>query len=328
MEIARLILDYLRALIWPCTAIGLALLFRVEIRRLLTRLRKAVLPGGLSLELDEKVQQVRALSLQVEAESRPAHRGNTPGVLLAEANAPTARLGLQPTLGGLNTSYYRRLADTNPNLSLAALRINFGALTRELAKRYKVPIRETSPLGAVLTALRDASAMTRTQFDLATQVLRVCDQAIHGEAVSREQALEVIGSAGTLFGGQAARGDIRSRETALTQVQGDIQGKTGAVETIQIVPGESGTVFAITTVLYGTNARGPISVPINADKKSFNLTILQGSNLLQVTLFSPNQTDGSAIAQQQSATGAPIELEDDIEFVSGVAIWSRQIVGV
>jgi|CZKJ01.1.fsa_nt_gi hypothetical protein len=116
---------------------------------------------------------------------------------------------------------------------------------------------------------------------------------------------------------------------ALQQTQGDIQGTKGAVETIQIVPGESGTVVTIVPpVLYGTDANGPISVPINSDKKSFNLTILQGSNLLQVTLFSPNPTDGTAIAQQQAATGGPNELEDDIEFVSGVAIWSPEIVGV
>jgi hypothetical protein len=115
---------------------------------------------------------------------------------------------------------------------------------------------------------------------------------------------------------------------ALTQIQGDIEGTVGAVETIQIVPGESGTVVSITSVLYGTNASGPIAIPLNSDKKSFNLTILQGSNLLQVTLFSPNPTDGTAIAQQQAAAGGPNELEDDIEFVSGVAIWSPEIVGV
>lgn len=115
---------------------------------------------------------------------------------------------------------------------------------------------------------------------------------------------------------------------ALTQTQGDLQGKTGAVETIQIVPGESGTVVTITAVLYGTNANGPIVIPLNPGKKSFSLTILQGSNLLQVTLFSPNQTDGGAIAQQVSATGQTIELEDDIELVGGVAVWSPEIVGV
>ena len=114
---------------------------------------------------------------------------------------------------------------------------------------------------------------------------------------------------------------------ALKEIVGDIQGAKGTVETIQIVPGESGTVVTIATVLYGTDANGPISVPLNSDKKSFDLTILPGSNLLQVTLFSPNQTDGSAIAQQAS-NGATTVLEDDIQFVNGVAVWSPEIVGV
>jgi hypothetical protein len=113
---------------------------------------------------------------------------------------------------------------------------------------------------------------------------------------------------------------------ALKPTIGDIQGPKGAVETIQIVPGQSGTVVTIAKVLYGTDANGPISVPVNSDKKSFNITILPGSNLLQVTLFSPNKTDGSAIAQQTS-NGATTVLEDDIEFVNGVAVWSPEILG-
>jgi hypothetical protein len=114
---------------------------------------------------------------------------------------------------------------------------------------------------------------------------------------------------------------------ALRETIGDIQGAKGAVETIQIVPGESGTLVTIVTVLYGTDTDGPIKVLINPDKESFNLTILPGSNLLQVTLFSPNRTDGSAIAQQMS-DGTTIVVEDDIEFVNGVAVWSPEIVGV
>jgi hypothetical protein len=114
---------------------------------------------------------------------------------------------------------------------------------------------------------------------------------------------------------------------ALTEVPFDIQGTKGSVETIQIVPGQAGTVVTIATVFYGADANGPIEVTTNPDKKSFNLTILPGSNLLQVTLFSPNQTDGSAMAQQ-TAGGATTVLEDDIEFVNGVAAWSPEIVGV
>jgi hypothetical protein len=114
---------------------------------------------------------------------------------------------------------------------------------------------------------------------------------------------------------------------ALKEVVGDIQGAKNTVETIQIVPGESGTVVTIASILYGTDANGPITVTPNSDNKSFNLTILPGSNLLQVTLFSPNQTDGSAKAQQTSS-GSTTVLEDDIEFVNGVAVWSPEIVGV
>lgn len=198
MEIAKLILEYVRALIWPSTTIGLALLFRVEIRKLLARLRKAVLPGGVSLELEDEIRQVRALSQQVESESQPADRKNRPGVPLTEANARMIQLGLQPTLSGLDMSYYRSLAATDPILSLAALRIELETLTRNLAKGYKVPVSVTAPVPRVLAALREASAITPAQLELAQKVLRVCNQAIHGAAISREQAQEVIASAGIL----------------------------------------------------------------------------------------------------------------------------------
>jgi hypothetical protein len=114
---------------------------------------------------------------------------------------------------------------------------------------------------------------------------------------------------------------------ALKEIPGDIQGAKGTVETIQIVPGQRGTVVTIASVFYGTDANGPITIAINPDKTSFNLTILPGSNLLQVTLFSPNQIDSSAIAQQTS-NGTTTVLEDDIEFVSGAAVWSPEILGV
>jgi len=114
---------------------------------------------------------------------------------------------------------------------------------------------------------------------------------------------------------------------ALKEIPGDIQGAKGTVETIQIVPGQRGTVVTIASVLYGSDANGPSAVAINPDKTSFNLTVLPGSNLLQVTLFSPNQIDGTAIAQQ-ILNGATTVLEDDIEFVGGVAVWSPEILGV
>ena len=113
---------------------------------------------------------------------------------------------------------------------------------------------------------------------------------------------------------------------ALQEVPGDITGKVGAVETIQIVPGAIGVDVTITSVLYGTNAAGPIKVKLNNDHVSFDLTILSGNNLLQVVLFSPDKVDGNAIAQQTNGGGVSI-LEDDIEFVGGLAVWTPEILG-
>ncbi len=86
-------------------------------------------------------------------------------------------------------------------------------------------------------------------------------------------------------------------------------------------------MVSIVQVLYGSNANGPIQVPANADGASFHLTILPGANLLQVSLFSPNQIDGSAEALQTS-NGVTTVLEDDIEFLNGVAVWNPEILGV
>jgi hypothetical protein len=66
MEIAKLVLEYVKALAWPLTIILLSLSFRSEIKRLLARLRKAVLPGGLSVDLQEEVREAPRVSGMVE----------------------------------------------------------------------------------------------------------------------------------------------------------------------------------------------------------------------------------------------------------------------
>lgn len=198
MEIAKLVLEYVKALIWPLTSIGLALLFRVEIRKLLASLRKAVLPGGVSLELEDEIEKVRVLSEKAESEAPPPNRRKAPGIPLTEANSRMIQLGLQPTLSGLDMSYYRGLAATDPILALAGLRIELETLARNLAKGYNLPLSATEPVSRVLLSLRDAGAITPVQMELARNAFRVCSQAIHGRAVSREQAEEIIDAVGVL----------------------------------------------------------------------------------------------------------------------------------
>lgn len=46
MEIAKLVLEYVRAIVWPFTVFSLSLFFRSEIKRVLARLKQLGLPGG------------------------------------------------------------------------------------------------------------------------------------------------------------------------------------------------------------------------------------------------------------------------------------------
>lgn len=79
MEIAKLILDFLKVLAWPVLVASLALLFRRELRAILTRVSKAKLPGGLDIDFGYETEQLapkeareKVLSEQAEAASGAA----------------------------------------------------------------------------------------------------------------------------------------------------------------------------------------------------------------------------------------------------------------
>jgi hypothetical protein len=164
----------------------------------LARLRKAALPGGISVDLQEEVQEVRRLSEKVESAAPPADPKRTPGIPQTEANARMIQRGLRPSPSGLDLSYYREIAERAPILALAGLRIELETWFRNVARGFQVDTKPYDSMNRVLARLRDANAVTPDQVMLARRVLSLCNQAIHGGEVSRDQALEVIGAAGVL----------------------------------------------------------------------------------------------------------------------------------
>jgi hypothetical protein len=190
MEIAKLVLEYVRALIWPTTVLTLSLFFRSEIKKVFARLRKAVLPGGVSIDLQEEVREVKELSEKVESAAPPVDRKRTPGIPQTEANARMIQLGLRPSPSGLDLSYYREIAERDPILALAGLRIELETWFRNVAQGFKVDARPYDSMNRILARLRDANAVTPDQVKLARRVLSFCNQAIHGGEVSKDQAIE------------------------------------------------------------------------------------------------------------------------------------------
>jgi hypothetical protein len=108
------------------------------------------------------------------------------------------QLGLRPSPSGLDMAYYRKFAEQDPNVALAGLRIEIDILARNLAQGFGVSKSDRDSGGLLMRRLYEAGVITSEQMQLTMKVLRVCNAAVHGAVVSREEADDVIGSAEVL----------------------------------------------------------------------------------------------------------------------------------
>lgn len=202
MEVAKIILEFLRTLIWPSVVVFLLIYFNTQISSTFERLKTAKLPGGVSLEMDAKIQEVKVLSKRVDekaTQKRDEHK-DTPTIPLTEANSKLIELGLKPSPSGMDMDYYRNIANRDPTLALAGLRIEFDILARNLAEGFKVNFDEKSDTSSrLLEKLLDRDAITSDQYLLASQVLSLSDKAVNNTSASKEQALSIIDSAEVLI---------------------------------------------------------------------------------------------------------------------------------
>jgi len=196
MEVAKLVLEYIHELVWPCIVLFAIILFRVQLEAAFARLRKAALPGGVALDFGEAVKEAMTLSAEVESEARKksAQTGQEapPRIPITEANARLLQLGLRPSPSGLDMTYYRKLSSQDPNLALAGLRIEVDVLVRNLAEGFGVPVDSQTDGEAMLRCLFESKAITRSQRDLASSIVRLCNAAIHGQKVTALEADAVI----------------------------------------------------------------------------------------------------------------------------------------
>jgi hypothetical protein len=198
MDEARLVLEYLQALVWPAVAVLLALLFRREVRGVLARLRKVDLPGGVSAEIADAADEAQRLSKELPPPKPPVERASQPSVPLSLANQRMLELGLSPSPSGLDLGYYREIARGDPNLALAGLRMEMEAMLRNVAKGFGVVLGGAPSVMEMTRRLYGASALTGEQRDLIVLVADVCNRAVHGVPVTPDLATQVLDSAEVL----------------------------------------------------------------------------------------------------------------------------------
>lgn len=198
MQVGTLVLEYLTVLVWPTVVLILAYLFRQNIRDIVKRLKNADLPGGVKLNLQEAIKETEKLSEDVAEIKPPPEKSDIPTIPLTEANARMMAVGLRPSPSGLDLDYYRALAQQDPNIALAGMRIELEIITNNLAKGFKVDIRERTPLRQLVSELYKHHAITIEQKRLIENISSVCNAAVHGEAVTLPEANQIIDSAEVL----------------------------------------------------------------------------------------------------------------------------------
>jgi hypothetical protein len=203
MELGKLILEYIKALAWPVTVIFLGLSFHKPLSAILRRIKKAGLPGGVSLDFQEQIQEVQDLSQKlIEAPASPPLQ-TEPNVSASDTNKKMVALGLEPMKSGLDIKYFRDLAKFDTTLALAALRIELETLFKNMIE--KTLGKEGDKIRSSVSAISLARLMGENRIipsdeaDLAVKILKVCNRAIHGKNVSDYDAEVVIDASANIL---------------------------------------------------------------------------------------------------------------------------------
>ena len=194
MEEAKIVLEYIKAIIWPITTLIVIAIFKKQIGGLFHRIKKAELPGGISLEtFPEQIKEAQEISEEVKQESsEKIAEKNVSVIPLTETNKLMLNLGLAPSPSGLELSYYINISAQDPNLALAGLRMEVETMLKNLAKGFKVEVSDKESSGNILTKLKRNGCITNRQYELITKVLKLCNAAIHGLKISTRDANEIL----------------------------------------------------------------------------------------------------------------------------------------
>ena len=196
MAISKIVLEYISVLIWPITIFVIIFIFREIIEQLFNRVQKASFPGGISIEtFPDDIQQAKIISKMVQEENRNKENstsGTHPSIPLNEANTKMINFGLSPSPYGLELDYYKNLANQDPNLSLAGLRMELEIMLKNLAKGFSVEIKKYDSASTITRKLKDKGAVTSSQADLIYKIITLANAAVHGVKVTKKQANEIL----------------------------------------------------------------------------------------------------------------------------------------
>jgi hypothetical protein len=195
-ELLKVILEFIGTIIWPITIFIIVLIYRESILKLINRVKKVELPGGVSLEtVEEDIKQAKELAAEIKTERKPEIQQfiDKVGIKVdSETNKRMIQLGLTPSPSGLNLSYYKNIADTEPRLALVGLRSDFELMLKNLAKGFKIQVDSKKPISKIISKLFKEGAITTRQYEFINTIFKISNIAAHGALITKEQVYEVL----------------------------------------------------------------------------------------------------------------------------------------
>jgi hypothetical protein len=192
MEIAKIFLGFIQALAWPVTTVVLLCIFRKSIIGLIPKMKNAELPGGLKLSFQEGIEIAEQKMEKVKMVESQIGKKKTGILSASEANQKMLQHGLRPVPSGLRIDYFREIVEQDPNLALAGLRIEITILMENLLVGWEIEKGKNESVSKTLQKLYDHEAISSEQFELARDVLQLCNKAVHGERITKTEANRVI----------------------------------------------------------------------------------------------------------------------------------------
>ncbi len=156
--------------------ISISILFILSIPFVAQFLKKAKFPGA-EFEFKEEIRETQKLvELSVEKAKEIESSGKAE-VLKFET---------------FKLSGIRELLDSDPVLALAALRIEIERKLKLTANFLHIPIKDKYSISKMLEAFKINEILSSDQINALKKIATMCNEAVHGSLISKEEAAEIV----------------------------------------------------------------------------------------------------------------------------------------
>jgi len=192
MEVAKLILEYIKVLIWPVVTLVAIYNFKPELADLFSSIKKLKLPGGTEIDWEETIEVAEEAAKAIKNPRREL------SVEIAEEKAfieKSIRHGLDLSPSNYNFNFYLEMAEKDYHLALVGVRIEIEKILRNMAQLFNLEMSAKPTINNLLRVLRRVSVLEEDEYALLQSVIKLANEAAHGNSVQEEYAIRAIESA-------------------------------------------------------------------------------------------------------------------------------------